>query len=65
MADDISQGLQGFADFQGDEFGGLVAFQRGPCRQQALGAALKGRLVPGIDGDGMIRSQRACGGVRP
>ena len=62
LSNDVSQGLKCLSDFEGDEFRSLIAFEGYPGSQETLGTALKGSLMPRIDGDGMIRSKRSSRG---
>jgi len=62
LPDDITQSLKGITNFESDEFRSLVAFKGRPSRLEAFGTALEGRLVPRIDGDGMIHRERSGGG---
>ena len=62
LANDVAKSLECLSDFEGDKFRSLIAFKGHPGGQETLGAALKGSLVPRIDGDGMIRSERSCRG---
>ena len=62
LADDVAEGLEGFADFEGGEFGGFATFEGGLGGEEALGGTLEGGFVPGVDGDGMVGSERPGGG---
>jgi hypothetical protein len=62
LADDVADGLERFADFEGDELGGFAALESDPGGEEALGGTFEGGFVTSVDGDGVVCGERSGGG---
>ena len=54
VADDVAEGLEGFAEVEGDEFGGGLGLEGGERGDEVGFDAFEAAFVAGVDGDGMI-----------
>ena len=60
MADDVAEGLEGFAEVEGDEFGGGLGLEGGESGDEMGFDAFEATFVSGVDGDGMIEGEGAA-----
>jgi hypothetical protein len=59
MADDVAEGLQGFAEVEGDELGGGGGLEGGLGGGEVGFDALEAVFVAGVDGDGVVGAEAA------
>ncbi len=62
LADDVAKSQESVSNFKRDEFRSLIMIQGRSGGPETLGTAFESGLVPCIDGNGMIRSERSSGG---
>ena len=60
VADDVAEGLEGFAEVEGDEFGGGLGLEGGESGEEVGFDAFEATFVAGVDGDGMIEGEGAA-----
>lgn len=60
MTDDVAKSLEGFAEVEGDEFGGGLGLEGGEGGGDVGFDAFEAAFVAGVDGDGMIEGEGAA-----